>query len=68
MIRCAASVAYIFAIAASVETRAPARRVPEVRGARDEQARGVELGRHVGERGADHLLIGERRAELPARA
>ncbi len=35
-------------------------------GAGDEEARGVELGRHLGEVGAHHLLLGERDAELAA--
>ena len=66
MIRCAASVANILAIATSVLARA--RFVSFCpRGARDEQPRGVELGRHVGQRRLHELLLGERLAELHAR-
>ncbi len=65
MIRCAASVAYILAIAASVDTR-PAVVSRRCAAARHQEARRIELRRHVGDRRPHHLLLGERRAELPA--
>ena len=64
-IRCAASVANDFAIAASSVTRS----APVVRGPRravDEEPRGVELGRHARELLLHELELGERLAELPA--
>src|SRR5919205_3803594 len=39
--------------------------LPEPRGAVDEQARGVDLGRHVGELPLDRLEVADPLAELP---